>query len=160
MGGPGSGGISKMTEARKKTILECLRVGSSRMTAAALAGIAESTLQENIRKGRTAPEGTAAAKFTADVEAAEAAPRHKALGIIMREMEGSPTLAWKFLERREPGFAPPVPNAAPAQPAGPVVIQLALATGSKDERPALKAVPEVIEGEYVEDSGAEATAES
>ena len=31
----------------------------------------------------------------------------RALGIVYRELPNDPMLAWKFLERREPGFAPP-----------------------------------------------------
>ena len=64
---------------------------------------------------KDAVEGTADRKFHDAVLQAEAEPRTRALGIIWREMENRPDLAWKFIERQEPGFAPPQAT-PPAQP--------------------------------------------
>ena len=145
---------SKFTAERKRKILEALSVGSSRRTAAAVAGIDEAALRRWIEKGKDAAPGSSFGKFAEDVAEAEAHPRMRALGVIYNELPNRPDLAWKFIERREPGYAPPLPNAPERQ--GPLVIELALAGGSPLE---LRAA-EIVEGEIVaeESSGADPAA--
>lgn len=130
-----------LTEPRRQKVLEALRIGSSRRTAAAVAGVSDESIRRAMERGRTAAEGTADRKFHDAVLEAEAEPRTRALGIIWREMENRPDLAWKFIERREPGFAPPqaIPPSQPQQ----VVIALSLPGG----RPirALEPAGEVID---------------
>lgn len=104
---------STFTEERREKILQALRVGASRFTAAAMAGMPESTFRLWMKKGQDAAPGTRFAEFYADVEEAEASPRLRALGILYKEMPDNPALAWKFLERKEPGFEPP--RSAPAK---------------------------------------------
>lgn len=118
---------SKFTEPVKERILEALRVGASRRTACALAGVDEASLRRWLDKGKKESEGSYH-EFLAAVLEAEAHPNARALGIIYREMENRPDLAWKFIERREAGYAPPV--AQPAAAAAPVVIQLSFADGT------------------------------
>jgi hypothetical protein len=133
---------SKFTDGNRKKILEALQVGASRRTAAAVARIGEATLRRWMEEGREAKEGSRFHKFYKDVLEAEAHPRMRALGVIYNEMD-NPGIAWKFIERREPGFAPPMPS-VPTGPAAPVMIQLSFHDGE-----ALAAV-QVIEGEFVE----------
>ncbi len=59
---------------------------------------------------------------------AEARPRVRALSIIYKEMPDRSDLAWKFIERREPGFERPMPAAQ--QTESPQVIRLKLHDGS------------------------------
>ena len=120
---------TKFTAETRRKILEALTVGASRQTAAAIAGVDGSALSKWLKRGEEATEAESRfAEFRREVLEAEATPRMRALGVIYREMPDNPTLAWKFIERREPGFAPPMPS-APAQPSGPVVIQLSLSDG-------------------------------
>jgi hypothetical protein len=136
---------SRFTEPVKKGILEYLRLGASRQTAAHANGIGKATLTRWVQEGETAARGSAKRKFYEAVIQAEAEGNVKALRIVRAEMENDPKLAWKYLERREPGYAPPQPH-APSTPEGPMVIQLSLSDGG---RPAL---PEpVIEGDVVDD---------
>lgn len=118
---------SKFTTEVRKKILEALQVGASHQTAAHIAGIGHPTLSRWLSEGRDkldSPKG----KFLAACQEAEAHPKTRALGIIYNAMPDKPELAWKFIERREHGFAPPMP-ALQSPPAGPVVIQLSLADG-------------------------------
>jgi hypothetical protein len=138
---------SKFTEPTKKRILEYLALGASRQTAAHAAGTSKQSLSRWMVEGEKAAQGSAKKRFYEDVLEAESQGSVKALRIVSTEMENDPKLAWKYLERREPGYAPPMPS-APAAMASPVLIQLSLSDGS---RPAL---PSVIEGEVDEsDSG-------
>jgi hypothetical protein len=116
-----------LTQPRRDKIVECLRIGSSRRTAAAIAGISHETIRLAMQRGEKAAPGTSDRLFYEAVIQAEAEPRARALGIIWREMENRPDLAWKFIERREPGFAPPQPQ-APSQPQQ-VMIALTLPGG-------------------------------
>lgn len=148
---------TKFTADRKKKIIEALTVGASRSTAAAIAGLGdESVLRRWITKGKEAAPGTSFAEFYEAVLEAEAHPRMRALGVIYNELPDRPDLAWKFIERREPGYAPPMPNIVPSQ--GPVVIELALSGGA----PLALAAAEIVEGEIVaeEDPGADPSAEA
>lgn len=134
---------SKFTEEAREKILQALSIGSSRRTAAAIAGVDPGTLTRWIERGKTATRGTRWKEFYSAVEEAEAAPRVRALGVIYKEMPDRPDLAWKFLERREPGYAPPVAN-QPTVQRGPVVIQLQFADGTPIALP-------VIDGEVVDE---------
>lgn len=118
---------SKFTRPVADRILEALKVGASRRTAAAIAGIDEATLRRWLERGKKESEGPWR-DFLDQVREAEAHPNARALGIIYREMETRPELAWRFIERREPGYAPPVAQVA-GTPA-PVVIQLSFADGT------------------------------
>ncbi len=98
---------SSFTEDRRDKILQALRVGASQRTAAAIAGISEGTLRDWLKKGKAAAKGTQFREFYDAAQEAEASPRLRALGIVYKEMPANPALAWKFLERKEPGFEPP-----------------------------------------------------
>lgn len=114
---------SKFTADRRNRILEAKRVGASNRTAARVAGISPSVLQDWLKRGETGPKDSSYAKFLADFEEAAAHPRERALGIIYNALPDRPDLAWKYVERREDGYAPPI--AAPAAVgAGPVNIVL------------------------------------
>ena len=119
---------SKFTAETRAKITEALSVGASRRTAAAIAGVDESQIRRWMKRGEDGEDGSRFREFYRAVLEAEAAPRMRALGVIYRELPDNPALAWKFIERREPGFAPPMPNTTPVQ-AGPVVIQLSLSDG-------------------------------
>lgn len=134
---------TKFTAANRQKILEALQVGASRNVAAAVAGIDAGTLSRWLDKGKSASAESNWARFLAEVTQAEAQPKMRALGVIYRAMEDRPDLAWKFIERRVDGFAPPMPNATP--PAQPVRIQLTLHDGS------LPSLGEVVEGEIVDE---------
>ncbi len=123
---------SKFTAEARKAILEAKRVGASDATAAAIGHIDPATLVRWKDRGKDAEEGTSYRQFWEDFQEAEAHPKMRALGVIYKEMPDNPTLAWKFIERREKGYAPPMPQGPPA-PQGPVIIQLGLSDG----RPAL-----------------------
>ena len=136
----------------KQKIIQALSVGASRRTAAAVAGIDESNLRRWMERGKNASEGTAYREFHDDVIAAEAAPRIRALGVVYKELPDNPGLAWKFLERREPGYAPPMPT-LPTGPA-PVLVQLNFHDGTSAGE---QFAAQVIEGTAIEQD--EATAE-
>lgn len=130
---------SKFTGPVRAKILEALGYGASRTTAAAYAGIDDATLGRWIKRGKEETEGPWHDFHLAVLEA-EAAPKIFALRVIRTEMETRPELAWKFVERREPGFAPPQTH-VPAAATGPVVINLAFPTSG----PALAlAEPETV----------------
>lgn len=120
---------SKFTEATRKRILDAKKIGASNATAAAHAGIDTETLRRWINDGKTASEGTAKRVFHDAFREAEVQPNLKALLVLTTEMADNPNLALKFLERKEPGFAPPQP-AGVAQAAGPVVINLTFSDGA------------------------------
>ena len=137
---------SKFNPETRQKIIQALSVGASRRTAAAIAGVDHQTLARWLERGKTSAEGTRWHEFYMEAMEAEASPRMRALGIIYREMPDNPRLAWDYVQRREPGYAPPMPNVQQAL-AGPVVIQF-----SFTEAVAAPALPagEVIEGEFVE----------
>lgn len=138
------GAPTKFTAERRAKIIEALQVGASQRTAAAIAGIDPATLTRWIQRGESAAPTSSWARFVEKVREAEAHPKMRALGIIYNAMADRPDLAWKFIERREHGFAPPTPQAI-APPSAATVIQLRLASG---EAPRL--VPnEAVEGEVV-----------
>jgi transposase-like protein len=140
---------SKFTEDRKQRVLEALRIGASHQTAAAIAGIDAATLTRWLQRGRAARSG-AFREFVQAVEAAEAEPKMRALAVVYEELPNRPELAWKFIERRERGYAPPIANTSPPN-AGPVVIQLRLSDGGE---PALTRRADVIEVENEQDRSA------
>ena len=114
---------SLFTAERRRRILEAKRVGASDRTAARVAGIAPPTLKDWLRKGREGKKDSAYGRFLEDFEQAAAHPRERALGIIYEALPDRPDLAWKYVERREDGYAPP--QLAPvAQPVTPVAITL------------------------------------
>lgn len=119
---------SKFTEPVRRKILQALQVGASLETAAAVAVIGDRTLRRWLEQGQKAAEGSSYRKFYLAAQEAQAHPRVRALGIVYEAMADKPELAKWYLERREHGFAPPMPHAA-APPAGPVVIQLSLSDG-------------------------------
>jgi transposase-like protein len=137
---------SKFTAERKEIILNALRIGAPLKDAAEWAGIDPSQLTRWIQRGEKAAEGTSWRNFHDEVRVAQAEPKMKALGIVNREMENKADLAWKFVERRVKGYAPPAPIAPPA-PKSATVISLSFA--GVPARPQL--VPnEAEEGELVE----------
>lgn len=139
---------SKFTAERRQRIIQALSIGASRNTAAGIAGVDESAIRRWIAKGKEAEPGSRFREFYEEVIQAEASPRMRALGIIYKEMPDNPVLAWKYIERREPGFAPPVAGiGAPSQQ--PVVIQLNFHDGSSTQ-PALTE-GDVVEGEVVDE---------
>lgn len=102
------------TAQRRERILRAKRVGASDRTAAQVAGISSSTLQDWKRRGREGTKDSAYRKFLEDMEEAEAHPKERALGIIYDSIADRPDLAWKFIERREGGYEPPAREPAPA----------------------------------------------
>jgi hypothetical protein len=134
---------TKFTAAVKTRILDAKRIGASNATAAAWAGINEDTLRRWLLDGKTSAEGSAKRVFHDEFRQAEVEPNLKALAVIQTEVEENknPTVAMKFLERKEPGFAPPAP-AGVAVPAGPVVIHLTLGGSPR--------MPAWIEGEVID----------
>jgi transposase-like protein len=118
---------TKFTTETRQTILEALTVGATQEIAAAVAGVSKGTMSKWMTKGREQTAGSFH-DFVMEVEEAEAHPKMRALGIVYREMENRPDLAWKYIERRVSGFAPPV--AQPAAVAQPVVIELSFHDGS------------------------------
>lgn len=119
---------SKFTEATRKRILDAKRIGASNPTAAAWAGIDAETLRRWLVEGKKASEGTAKRTFHDTFRQVEVEPNLKALAVLTTEMADNPAMALKFLERKEPGFAPPQPAGATTQ-AAPVVINLTFADG-------------------------------
>ncbi len=115
---------SKFTKDRITTILKIAQVGGSRRTQAHAAGIDEKTLSDL----RSRPEQKYR-DFRTQLLEAEAHPVARMLGIVYKAAEDKPELAWKFLERREHGFEPPISAPQPL-PTGPVVIQLSLSDGA------------------------------
>lgn len=126
---------SKFNEETHQRILDALRLGCSRRTAAALAQVDHKTLSRWLARGAEAGPGTRWHQFALEVGEAEAAPKARALGIIYREMPDRPDLAWKFIERREPGFERPVPGAPPMIGAENMVVQLQFHDGTPLEWP-------------------------
>jgi hypothetical protein len=119
---------SKFTQGRCTKILRAVQVGASHETAADEGGIGAATLSRWLAEGREAPEESPRGKFYLAFREAEAHPRLRALATVYEAIPDNPNLARWFLERREPGYAPPMPH-APAAPTGPVVIQLSLSDG-------------------------------
>lgn len=119
---------TKFSTDTRKRVLAALSIGASRKTAAASAGVAASTLLRWLEIGKDGDEEGQYAKFYAAVLEAEAMPNLKALRAVNNALLDKPELAMKYLERREEGFAPPMPVSAAANP-GAVVIQLAFAGG-------------------------------
>lgn len=129
---------SRFTADRRKVIVDTLKMGASRRTAAAMARIGESTLRRWLEKGENAPQGSQFAQFYEDVAQAEAEPNVRALAVVGNAMLDKPDIAFKWLERREPGFAPPAADKPAAQ--APQVIVLTLDDG-RPVIPALQSVP-------------------
>lgn len=117
---------SKFTAETRQKIIEALSVGASRRTAAAIAGVNEAQIRRWLKKGEESEEGSRFREFYTQAIEAEAQPRLRALGVLYRELPDNPALAWKFIERREPGYAPPMVN-QPAAVGAPVIIQLGFA---------------------------------
>lgn len=141
---------SKFTDSRKEQILAVLKVGGSRETAAQVAGLSYETLRVWLKRGEAVAQvseelgqdiESGYRDFREAVLAAEAEPRFRALGIIHRALPDKPELAFKYVERREPGYAPPQPGHSQAAPQ--VQINLSL-TGSAAP------LPSWIEGTVVE----------
>ncbi len=138
---------SKFTEARKEQIIAVLKVGGSRDTAAQVAGVTGETLRVWLKRGEgmvddeDEEQESAYAEFYERVLAAEAEPRFRALGIVYKALPDKPELAWKVIERKEPGYAAPMPGAKQVAPA--VQINLSLAGSSAP-------MPSWIEGEVVD----------
>jgi hypothetical protein len=105
---------SKFTAENRKVVLEALQVGASRNEAAAIARVGPATLNRWLDKGKDATESSPFRKFRDDVLAAEAHPKMRALGVVYRAMEDRPDIAWKFIERRVDGYAPPQTQLPPA----------------------------------------------
>ncbi len=135
---------TKFTAENRQKILQALQVGASRRTASHLAGISEKALRDWCARGRDGSAQGNYRKFYEDVLAAEAAPRMRALGIVYQSLPDKPDLAWKFLERKEDGYAPPV--AALPPPVTPVRINLSFHEGEVPP----SAIESYIEGEIVE----------
>jgi hypothetical protein len=152
--------VSKFRPDVIETFLEAAAVGCSQTTCAYLAGVDPAQGSRWLAKGKEDTEkglDTAKARFYQAYHKNQATTNMRALGIIHREMETNPTLAWKYVERREPGYAPPAP-ALPDRREGPVVIQLTLSNG----QPAAALQPTTVidvEGVNNGDSGADTAPE-
>jgi hypothetical protein len=119
---------TKFTAETRRIILEALREGNSRETAAPLAGTTPATLSRWISRGAESQRGSLYRQFAEDVAMAEAAARGRALRILNSHMQDQPKWAAWFLERRDPAFAPPATHQlAPRQ--GPIMIALKFGDG-------------------------------
>jgi hypothetical protein len=129
---------SKFTAEAKQRILEAKRVGASDKTASRVAGIDPATLRDWLKRGKDGAKDSSYAKFLDAFEEAAAHPRERALGIIYNALPDRPDLAWKYVERREDGYAAPIAQPA-AVASGPVNIMLSFA----DTRSAISEVIDV-----------------
>lgn len=134
---------SKFVAETRRKIIQALQVGASRTTAAHIAGIDEASLRRWIKRGQDADEGRYR-EFYEEVLVAEASPKMRALGIVYKELPDNPALAWKYVERKEAGYAPPMPVAPAAAQAN-----VAIALSFSDGQPAL---PPWLETEAVMDA--------
>ncbi len=139
---------SKFTAKRRETIIEALRRGNSRRTAAALAGVDHKSITRWLQRGAEAPDGSTWRQFAEAVAHAEAAAAGEMVEIIRRDavVEGNAKSAMWWLERRDPEFRRQPSTEPPPAPEGPIVIQL-----SFDDRPLLPfdlhALPEGPDGD-------------
>ena len=117
---------SKFVKDRREEILRAKRLGCSDRTSARAGGVSPKTLRDWLKKGQDSEVG-AYHDFFEDFEAARATPAVRAMEIVNRSWDDKPELAWKYLQVREDGFAPPVPQVAAAS--GPTIINLSLADG-------------------------------
>lgn len=117
-------GVIKFTADRKAEVLRARRLGASQQTCAAAGGISKETLRLWLERGRTSDGGNYA-DFAAEFDAAGAYPNVRALEIVQKAMLDKPELAWKFLQVKEPGFAPPATQ-LPARSGSAVVVNLSL----------------------------------
>lgn len=131
---------SKFTRERIEEIMRARRLGASGITCARAGGISEATLREWLKRGQEAPEGSRYRQFFQDFEASTAFPNVRALEIVHRAMTDKPELAWKFLERREVGYAPPVQGGTVLAPVTMIELDLG-------ERPP---AVELIEGKVID----------
>jgi hypothetical protein len=129
---------SKFTADRRERILQAKRVGASNRTAARVAGISPSVLADWLKRGETGLAESNYHQFWEEFEEASAHPRERALGIIYNALPDRPDLAWKYIERREDGYAPPIQAPAIAQ-VGPVNVMLSFIEATRP------AVAEVID---------------
>lgn len=129
---------SKFTESIRGILLEALRIGASRRTACQIAGVDPSQMTRWMKKGEEsrAPDSQFRL-FREEVLKAESEPKLRALGVVWRAMPDKPDLAWKFIERREAGYAPPMPNMPALAEEGPIIIRLTL----PDSRPLPRPLP-------------------
>jgi hypothetical protein len=144
---------SKLTADRKQRILEAKKVGASNRTAALVAGISESALRDSLKRGEAAPEDSQLHQFWEAFEQAAAHPRERALGIIYNALPDRPDLAWKYVERQEGGFAPPVQQ--PTTVVAPVNLTLSF---FEAPRPALEE-GEIVDGEVVDEQSGTSSSE-
>jgi Homeodomain-like domain len=93
------------TAERRQRILTLLQAGASRRAAARASGIDPSTLCRWIRRGERAHPESRYRSFVEEVLAAEAGLR--APQAVYDAMPGDPSLAWRYVERQEPGYAAP-----------------------------------------------------
>lgn len=142
-------GRSKFDSGRRAKILEVLEYGASMETAAAIARITPVTLYRWLRQGEDANPESQFGKFYLDVMEARAKPKERALRTVSNELDDDPAMAWKFLERREPGFAPPSQRIL-GGPASPVVIQLAFANGQALPGSVVNEDDDIEDGEVIE----------
>src|ERR1051326_2460994 len=119
---------SKFTAENRRKVIEAAMVGATRPVQAQIAGIGLTTLKRWVEKAKESPPDSVWGRFLADLEQAEAHPKMRALGVVYKAMEDRPDLAWKFIERRVDGYAPPMPNTQP--PVQQVMIALSFPDGS------------------------------
>jgi hypothetical protein len=84
---------SKFTATRRKRILDALRIGLSRRTAAALARIDEKTLRRWLAKGEKSQGSGTFRQFYEQAVEAEAHVPERAMAVVYREMDENPALA-------------------------------------------------------------------
>lgn len=120
---------SKFTTPVRQKLLEAKRMGASDQTACALARISDETLRRWLVRGKDAPEGSQYRTFYLDFREAAVDPNARALSAVSAVFLDQPTVAWRYLERREPGYAPPAPSQPMPQWPQTTVIQLKLSDG-------------------------------
>jgi len=135
---------------RREKAIQALGLGASLRTAAALAEVDVATLHQWLKRGSEEDIG-AYHDFYVEVEKGKAEVRLRAIGVVQAAIDGNSSLAMKFLERFEEGWAPQLP-VTPAKKDSPVVINLRFNGGSD---PA-DAGPTIIDVGQPEDEGARA----
>jgi hypothetical protein len=97
---------SKFTQARRDAALEVFRAGGGVRQAARAAQVDHATMIRWLARAAKAPPGGRWSQFGHDVEVARAgSPILVALRTERERMMANPDLAWRFIERTEPGYS-------------------------------------------------------
>lgn len=123
---------SKFTAERRNIILEALRRGNTRRTAAGLARVDPAQVTRWVKQGEESPPGSKFREFAEEVAHAESVATGEMVEIVRRDAttERNVKSAMWWLERRASEFRSPSAYTQPPQTQAPVVINLAFADGT------------------------------